>query len=249
MSEVIGSNGFQNGILDKDGILIKVGFYNMSSELKEGESLREDVPIPGHTISDPQYDDYYQWDGSSFISVPKSTIITIANNWRDNFNDYKTARVQIYVAMMTKGGFNNLSQEEKKIVSSWFLVGDNERDTVHTQAEQIANGEIFNKLSTEARIKRLTKVKMEVYNRLSHDQINSILEIMLANKVMFTYINLGTEGTLEGDNEGLFDYILSRTGTIWENTGLSKQSYSPKGMSDCQELANRLIDILKNGNY
>jgi hypothetical protein len=103
MSEVIGSNGFQNGILDKDGVLIKVGFYDMSSELKEGEFLREDVPIPGHTIDDPQYDDYYLWDGSSFISVPKSRIVSISTNWRDNFNDYKTARVQIYIAMMTKG--------------------------------------------------------------------------------------------------------------------------------------------------
>jgi hypothetical protein len=72
---------------------------------------------------------------------------------------------------------------------------------------------------------------------------------MIANKTMFTYINLGTEGTVEGDNEGLFDYILSRKNTTWENTGLSKQAYSPKGMADCQELSNRLIDILKNGNY
>ena len=64
----------------------------------------------------------------------------------------------------------------------------------------------------------------------------------------YSYINFGVEGTTEGDNEGIFDYIQSVSGSSYENTGFATKGYIPEGMT-LQQLEDKLLNILKNGIY
>ena len=186
---------------------------------------------------------------STFKKLADYPLVQIDRTWRLTFSDYKSARIGIFVAMITKGGFDNLPLEEKQIASKWFVVGRTERNSVHTVEEQVENGLIYNTESINARSKRLSKCMIEAYNRLTDEQIQSIMATMNFSKTAYAYVEAGQEGTLEGNPEGLFDYIQARTGTQWETTGLRVQNYTPIGYNNCQELSDRLMDILVNGNY
>jgi len=58
----------------------------------------------------------------------------------------------------------------------------------------------------------------------------------------------GREGTAQGDNEGITDYLNSVVGTGYEVTGMSIQSWTPIGMS-LADLISKVEDIILNGNY
>lgn len=193
--------------------------------------------------------DIYEYRDETFKLLSAYTLVSISRTWRTAYADYKLARVALFTAMMMKGGFEALEPEEKRIASAWFIVGRAERDSVHTTEEQIANGRSYNANSIAARKFRLVKCMMEVYNRLSQHEVNEVVTAMNFARTAYNYTELGQEGTIEGNDEGLFDYIQARVGTTWETTGLKVQSYIPTGMSDCAALADKLIDILKNGNY
>ena len=161
-------------------------------------------------------------------------------------HDYKVLRNNLIVQVATEG-FSNLSVDEKKIASSHFAVSKTDRDTVHTIDEQISNGILFHKESTKARSDRRNAAEGEVYNRIQ----DGLEQADLMNDVtamLDTYVNFGIEGTLEGDIEGLFDYLESRAGTSFETTGLLSKSYTVEGMTVAQ-LSAKLMDIFKNGNY
>lgn len=191
-------------------------------------------------------------DQLSFV-IHSYEVINIDTDWRVNFTDYKQARAQMFVVMVARiqevGSFYNLSMIERRIASAWFIVGDAERDSVHSFDEQMINANTYNAHSVESRDARLTAAMMQVYNRLSHDQVNAVVTSMDFGRTSYNYVRRGCEGTVEGNDEGLFDYILGRENTSWALNGLCHQNYTPKGMANCQELADKLIDILKNGNY
>lgn len=254
MAYVVGMNGFYNGIIDDStGALLRAGYTDLSEFLQAGQSLRDDVPIPAKVFGDVNNTSYYRWDGEAWVEEENSPMVSINNNWQTSYTDYKKARVALYVAMLTKaaqvGGYANLSLLEKKIASAWFIVGSTERDEVHTFEEQLANGEIFKEQASIARTQRLDAAMVQVYNRIGHDDLNTIIHDMDSAKLMFNYVHLGIEGTEEGDIEGVCDYILSRPGTSFENDGLTTKNFPVVGMSGTAELATLLVDIIKNGNY
>lgn len=197
----------------------------------------------------PIIPDAYEYKNSTFEKLTDYPLLLIDRNWSSLYPDYKAARTQLYIAMMTKGGFSNLLLEEKVIASKWFIVGRVERNSVHTVQEQIKNGLIYHENSVEARKHRFNACITEVYNRLDDDQIKAVMIAMDFSKTVYAYIDLGLEGTLEGNPEGLFDYINARANTQFEMTGLKVQNYTPVGYANCSELANRIMDILANGNY
>jgi hypothetical protein len=199
---------------------------------------------------DPLVPDVYLYENSSFSNTTLSTMGNIDVNWKTLFSDYKVARVSMYIAMMMQGGFANLSLSDKIIASRWFIVGRLERNEVHTTEQQIANGLIYNDNSIEARNKRMTQCMIEVYNRVDDEAVKEIMATMDFSRTTYNYIKIGVEGKAAGDiADGIYDYILSTPGSSWETTGLSSQSYTPVGYANCGELANRLMDILMNGNY
>lgn len=202
-------------------------------------------------FGEPVGPDKYIYEDGQFYDLTQRVMENIDQNWqtKELYRDYKVARVALFMIMMQKGGFANLSLAEKRVASKWFIVEKTERSSVHTHEEQVLNGVEYNAQSIKARKQRLTACMVEVYNRLTKDQINEVVATSNFNKIAYNYVELGQEGTQEGNPEGLFDYIGARAGTSWETTGLRVQPYIPVGMADCTELANKLLDILVNGNY
>ena len=196
---------------------------------------------------------------NSYNSYTETTFISIAKNWKENYVDYKKARAALGTELTIRGGFSNLSTLEKKIASRWFLCVKSDRDTVHTFDEQVTNGYFWHINARISRNNRLDVAIIEVYNRLdsadADNVIDDLWEIFLkingkqyTRSLAMNYINFGREGTVEGNPEGLFDYILARVGTSFELTGLKAKAITPiHGTLD--ELCDKIIDILKNGNY
>lgn len=181
---------------------------------------------------------------------PGYTDISSITNW-DRFgyslSDYKVVRNEIII-LAANQGFINLSQGEKIIASKMFAVIKAYRDTVHTIEEQIQHGMSFHIKSTEARSIRRNKAKVEAYNRLQNGAERADL-MGGVGTLLEMYVNYGIEGIGSGDIiPGLFDYLESRVGSAYENTGLLSKTYTVEGMT-IPEFSAKLMDILKNGNY
>ena len=187
-------------------------------------------------------------------------ISTIMNWW--NFGtscnkDYKYIRKEILI-LAAVIGWSNLSDEEKDKAAEIFAVGLTERNERFTTDEQIINGVNHHKNSMESRSARLTFAQIEIFNRLARqdadiitDEISNFNSFDLAH----LYVERGREGTIEGDPEGLFDYIegSNRTGTSWTdplvNRGFRDKTFPVLGYSNCSDFADRLLEILKDGTY
>lgn len=218
-----------------------------SSNLTGSEDIYE--VETNFAFPEPFVADKILYRDGSFILEEDRQLEIIDETWKDLYTDYKAARVAIYYLVVSKGGFDNLTSIEKEIAARWFVVGSDKQAQVFSLPEIIALGKIYNNSSGIARKARLEAMMIELWNRLSQNQVNDIISAMNFSKVSVNYIELGQEGTLEGNPEGLFDYVEARSGTSWENTGLRVQNYTPLGMSNCAELADRVMDILVNGNY
>lgn len=163
--------------------------------------------------------------------------------------DYKFVRNEIIVLAATIG-WSSLTTEEKTRAACIFAVGKTERDEIYTLDQQIALGLQHHIKSIEARTLRLAKTQMQLYNRLAKADWEEVASD--ASSLLPQYVNQGIEGTVEGDLEGLFDYVDgdARTGTTWDTTGgFRNKSYSVEGYADCDAFADDILDILKNGNY
>lgn len=175
-------------------------------------------------------------------------ISSIRNWWKYGTNlnkDYKFIRREI-MNMVSSVGWLNITPEEKIIAATIFAVGKTERAVIFNIEDQILNGIIFHKQSVKSRVTRENRAVSEIYNRLTPgDQADLLNDI---SNLIDIYVKFGIEGTLEGDPEGLFDYLESRSNTSYATTGLLSKNYSVEGMT-INQLSNTLIDILKNGNY
>lgn len=178
---------------------------------------------------------------------------TIANfdlYWTRGGIDFKKARAEIAVLVATTG-FSNLSTDEKEIASKWFTVSKTDRDTVHSQAEQEANGLEYHCRSMSCRNDRITLAETLVYSRLSPADAGEVIGDLRAEQVVDEYIRHGLEGTESGDPEALYDYVEGTTGTKYASggalPGLAHKGFTP----DSGTLADLVTDImsaLKNGS-
>lgn len=222
---------------------------NESQNLNGSENFYE--VATEFNFQEPVGPDIYKYEDGEFTLLSSRVMENIDARWQtaNLYADYKLARVALFMTMMQKGGFNALTLAEKQIASKWFIVEKLERTSVHTLEEQVMFGIEYNANSIKARKQRLTKCMVEVYNRLAKSEVVEVIATSKFNETAYKYTELGQEGTLEGDSEGLNDYIDARVGTQWELTGLRSRNYVPEGMSNCGQLADRLLDIIKNGNY
>ena len=166
--------------------------------------------------------------------------------------DYKFIRYEIMVIAAVTG-WANLTTEEKTLAAKYFAVGKTERDEIYTLDQQIDIGMLHHINSVESRNIRLAKVQMHLFNRLGKADI----AIMSADVEGLTdhYLTEGVEGTLEGDGEGIFDYVdgTARSNHKWDglgaDIGLRDKTFVVEGFANCSLFADMLMDILKNGNY
>lgn len=188
--------------------------------------------------------------------------ITIIKSLGELFNDYKAHREAIRNAVNAKSGFNpadpatyigtnwaKLDAVEQSISSIYFVVPRAFRDLIHTEAEQIANGEVFHLNSVDARNRRSNKAISKLYNTLSFEDAQEVIDDVEDNRILRKYIKFGREGTVEGDLEGLFDYVEARTGTGFTANGFKAKNYTPVNGQTMAQLASDLMKIIKDGDY
>lgn len=188
--------------------------------------------------------------------VPNSYVdISSITTWHSvgrTLKDYKYIRNEIMILANTIG-WANLSTEEKTIVANLFAVEKVKRDEIYNTNQQVNLGLLHHKNSIEARATRLAIVQMNLFNRLDKADWEEVA-IDTVN-LLDSYVNHGREGTVEGDLEGLFDYVdgSARTGTSWDGSGsgvgFRDKAYSVEGYGNCSLFADYILDILKNGNY
>lgn len=217
-------SGFNVGLCDWE-----VNVY-FDSELTDGEkSLLDDVFVTHRDRAQTQ-------------------IENINCNWRKLFVDYKKARSVLKDLVWTIG-FDNLSLIEKKIASRWFVVPQDMRNTVHSISQQVANGKVFHDNSVEARKQRADAGTSAMYNYLSTvDAFSVVDDVVNVYGLMEKYINYGREGVEEDTLDGLFDYLHSRSGSMYEGSGLLNKNITPIGIT-LPQLADAAMNIFKNGAY
>lgn len=162
--------------------------------------------------------------------------------------DYKFVRKEIGILVITKG-WTTLTPAEKSVAASWFVVAKTQRDELFTTNQQIRLGLQFHKSSITARAGRAAYAMMDLYNRLSKTDADTVINDISVDNLLDLYINTGREGTLEGDSEGLFDYIEARTGTKYAATGIISKAITPVGTHTLQQVVDHIMKILRDGNF
>lgn len=179
-------------------------------------------------------------------STDYADVSTIENwaNYGHLIKDYKYIRSRI-AGLVVSIGWSSLSTTEKEIASEYFAVGQTERNEVHTIEEQVTNGTAYHKESVACRQMRLDRAVSEVYNCLTDTDAETVISDVTGG-LSEAYVHFGREGTLEGDPEGLFDYIEARSGTSYVLTGLAAKGFTPT-QGTLQDLVDDIMAILQNG--
>lgn len=109
----------------------------------------------------------------------------------------------------------------------------------------------WDKKSTESRQIRYDETRSFIANNVFESK-----EILYEIISQFNLVNLyiqGIEGTFEDDQEGLFDYVDGRSGTKFQKMsltpGLRHKSLTTTSGISSDDVADKCMDILKNGNY
>jgi hypothetical protein len=183
---------------------------------------------------------YYSFSGTLDTNI--YTDITSNKNWMEvgkNHYDFLFCRNQV-MTWTAVNGFNNLSEEEKEIASSIFAVGKTERDSIHTEEQQMGNWQDFIEKSQESRELRWKAAKAYISYVLS--PIDGLDIAKSTNTLSDDYIIYGIEDFNSDGLPGLFDW-LDGTSSYSGGTGFSGKSYW------VQEYEDNILKILRDGIY
>jgi hypothetical protein len=167
--------------------------------------------------------------------------ITSIENWNIigfNLKDYNYVRNQINL-ILNQIGFNNLTLNEKKIVSQYFLVDKQDRDIVLTEEEQIIYWNDLVTNSQDCRFKRWEAAKKYISYNLTPIDSSDLAKStsILCND----YINYNIITKTKDGVSGLFDYLKGEED--YTTNGYPSKTYWT------QENQDKIMDILENGNY
>lgn len=177
--------------------------------------------------------------------IPSSVTIIYDDDRLDAcVKDYKVQRKELIDFVIANS--ETMSNEELAIAAQHFCLPAETRNLFYTIEEQIEFGKIFHRRSCHSRNMRYNAGVAELFNRLSYAETYTIIQDLTPGNLVWNYINLGVEGTTEGDDVGIFDYFQN-TGSF-SSTGFLSKSWSPVEMT-MEQLGERVMDILKNGNY
>lgn len=183
---------------------------------------------------------YYSFSGTLDTNI--YTDITSNKNWLEigsgNY-DYIFCREQI-MGWTAAIGFSGLTQEEKEIASMTFSVSKSDRDSVHTEKQQMEFWETLVSFSQNTREKRWKAAKSYISYYLTPPASWDIAQT--TDKLSNDYIIYGIREYSTDGIDGLFDWI-GNTSSYSGGTGFSGKAY----YSD--EYRDNLLNILKNGIY
>ena len=149
------------------------------------------------------------------------------------------------------GDFNALGPDEKEQLAQRFATAfTNIATEVPNFWDRVENAyNAFHPLMVESRKKRFKWCSALIYNSVTPTQAGVIIGKMVTNNLWLLYTEFGVEGTSEGDNTGLYDYVNSTdafisAGLLEDATG----SMIPGTISET-ELIQRINDCLKLGIF
>lgn len=179
--------------------------------------------------------------------------ISTIRNWYiygDRINrDYKFIRQQIKLLVIAIG-WDSMTLAEKQLASQYFVVPIEYRTQIYTLDEQIKYGKAFHLESIKTRDHRIARAMGEIMNRLIPAECYVILEDLYTSMMILDkYVQFGREGTLEGDPDGLFDYVESRAGTMFAGAGFREKGFTPLGFANMTDFSTFIMDIVKNGDF
>lgn len=218
----------------------------------ENESLLIDAPFKlfTSTINDINYED-----------------ISSVVNWHNfgyQITDYLTIRNEIGTVSgvyATPSNWPNLTNQEKDIIIEYYLYNDYPTDKiVHLMTTRgMSQGDAIKYLQ-ESFAKHHLKDISECKRRASHENVYVIIAKYLSlpeAAIFFSLVqnlfNSYTVQAIKGSQDGtvglgLFDFIESTPGTIYENAGLSSQGFTMvNGDPDTTNLVNELMTWFRHG--
>jgi hypothetical protein len=190
--------------------------------------------------------------------------ITSIENWYTYGNntgkDWKFIRNEIKTLMFSKAGsslenYSNLNTNEKIIVAELFLVPEALRTPFFTSKQDYENSIRYNINSIKSRNNRYTSALSLFYLNLLKSDVNNIIKDLQSAVTTNVYANLidnyiyyGIDGTRFDTDPGIFDYLESTVGTMYENEGLSSRITNMTAEQK-QEFIDSVLDIMEFGNY
>ena len=183
---------------------------------------------------------YYSFSGTLDTNI--YTDVTSNKNWMTigkGHYDYIFCREQI-MGWTASIGFSGLTQEEKEIASMTFSVSKSDRNSVHTEEQQMKFWEdlVFN--SQDTREKRWKAAKSYISYFLTPPASWDIAQS--TNELSNDYIIYGIRENSTDGIDGLFDWINS-TSSYSGGTGFNGKAYYT------DEYRDNLMKILKDGIY
>jgi hypothetical protein len=155
-----------------------------------------------------------------------------------NVKDYTYVRERIR-DLYNQIGYENLTQQEKDIVSYLFISSKIERGVILSEEEEFNKWCVLIENSQECRLKRWETAKKYISFKLT--QINSSDLANSTSKLCYEYINYNITTKIEDGVSGLFDYLKGEGD--YTLTGYPSKSYWTQQDQD------KIMDILENGNY
>lgn len=159
--------------------------------------------------------------------------------------DYRKLRHEL-IEYVTNN-FQNMSVEELKQAAYHFCLPTEVINQFYTPMEQIMNGKEFHQKATKCRKDRFDGCVTALFNHLTYSETGQIISVL--NDFIWKYIDLGVEGTTEGDVLGLFDYFMSTSGTIFDDNGFLETNFEPRHTVTLLQLRDFVMDILQNGCF
>jgi len=183
----------------------------------------------------------------------------IWNNWqmtgRDFYYAYKVAKeyyntlpVDLCGCDTASGIFHALSDDEKDAAVSLQVGPQTDRINFAGLTEVLTRNLNWNKLTYDSRLGRTqcSIVNLMVY--LPNNYKTAFVELV-ENETFYKYIQFAIEGLLEGDPEGIFDYILGRVGSTWAGAGLVNKPWTPINNLTMVQVCDLIMAIIRDGDY
>jgi hypothetical protein len=219
------------------------------------------IELKSYYVSDLNNNDIFK---ASENIVDGYKDVTSIENWYKygayTGRDWKFIRNEIKLLMFSIAGstltnYLNLNDNEKRIVAELFLVPKSLRIAYFTDEEDYEISIKYNTNSIKSRNDRYTSALSKFYLSLLRTDVNLIIKDLqsLVDSNVYTnlidnYIYYGIDGTRFDTDTGIFDYIESTVGTVYENTGLASR-ITNMTTEEKQTFIDSVLDILEFGNY
>lgn len=127
------------------------------------------------TITNGEGDQSY-FDANPQGAQPDTPIINIAKHWKRDFVDFNKARGQMGVELAVAGGFNAVTDYEKKIASRMFLAAEADRTTVIDTDTDKKNWDVLVGNTKKARSKRLETARAKISFYLTQEESDDLYD-------------------------------------------------------------------------